>query len=93
YLFKRNKLYGFLPINSRKRTPIFTFINEDDLSSTIKVFLRLEHGLCLYFLEEDILFNLNEDLTIQVFNKNLNEEVIDLIISLNLHVLRKRDAL
>jgi hypothetical protein len=47
----------------------------------------------LYFLEEDILFNLNEDLTIQVFNKNLNEEVIDLIISLNLHVLRKRDAL
>jgi hypothetical protein len=93
YLFKRNKLYGFLPINSRKRTPIFTFINEDDLSSTIKVFLRLEHGLCLYFLEEDILFNLNEDLTIQVFNKNLSEEVIDLIISLNLHVLRKRDAL
>ncbi|VVM28495.1 hypothetical protein BSPWISOXPB_1013 [uncultured Gammaproteobacteria bacterium] len=57
----------FCQFNSRKRTPIFTFINEDDLSSTIKVFLRLEHGLCLYFLEEDILFNLNEDLTIQVF--------------------------
>ncbi len=80
-------MYGFLPINSRKRTPIFTFINEDDLSSTIKVFLRLERELCLYFLEEDVLFNLNEDLTIQVFNKNLNEEVIDLIISLDLHVL------
>lgn len=86
-LFKNNKLYGFLPTNSKKKSLIFVFINEIDLSNTIKIYLRQERYICLYFLEEDILFYLYEDLTIKIFNKN--EHIKKLISDFGLNILEK----
>jgi len=92
YLLKTYTLYAFLPVNSEKNTPIFNFIDQNDLSSTIKVFLRLDGGCCIYLSEKDILFDLNEDLTIRIFSKNdLSEDIKSLIINLDLNIIRNKE--